>query len=73
MMTIDNYELITQQMIDLNKEIGEMEQKGGDATAYFTHLLSEQLIFRRATGKAVSKKDFINNLEGGSPFHLSSY
>jgi len=68
MMTTDSYESITQKLILLNTEIGEMEQKGGDATAYFTDLLSEQLIFRRATGKALSKADFIKNLVGGSPF-----
>lgn len=67
-MAIGNPESITQQMINLNIEIGDMEQQGVDATAYFTKLLSEQLIFRRATGKAVSKEDFIKNLARGSPF-----
>ena len=37
-------------LIRLNMRIGEMEQQGGDAAAFFTEHLSDDLVFRRASG-----------------------
>lgn len=67
-MTTKNPESITQQLIHLNTEIGDIEQQGAIATNYFTHLLSNQLIFRRASGTAIGKHDFIENLKTKKPF-----
>jgi lipoprotein NlpI len=61
-------ESLTQRLIDLNEEIGNMEQQGSVATDYFTNLLSEELIFRRASGKVDNKDKFIEKLQEPSPF-----
>jgi hypothetical protein len=47
----------TQDLEELNREIGEMEQQGTAAFEYFNTLLSDQLIFRRASGKVVGKSE----------------
>jgi hypothetical protein len=67
-MTNDNNEYLIQKLIALNKEIGNMEQQGSAATDYFTNLLSDELIFRRASGKVDNKDKFIKNLQDPSPF-----
>jgi hypothetical protein len=57
-------------LISLNMRIGEMEQQGADAAAFFTEQLSDDLVFRRATGKVVGKfgpEGFIEGLEN-NPF-----
>lgn len=67
-MTNNNNESLTQKLIDLNKEIVNMEQQGSAATNYFTDLLSDELIFRRASGKVDNKDKFIEKLKEPSPF-----
>jgi lipoprotein NlpI len=67
-MTNDNNESLTQKLIELNTKIVNMEQKGSAATDYFTNLLSEELIFRRASGKVDNKDKFIEKLQEPSPF-----
>jgi Domain of unknown function (DUF4440) len=68
-MTNTNHESrINQKLTELNKEIGEMEQEGADAEDYFKDLLSDNLVFRRASGKVASKNDFLETLKEGSPF-----
>jgi hypothetical protein len=67
-MTTNNNESSTQKLIDLNKEIANMEQQGSAATNYFTNLLSDELIFRRASGKVDKKSDFIEKLQVPNPF-----
>lgn len=43
-------------LVALNEQIGEMEQTGGEkALAFFCDHLSDQLVFRRASGKIVGK------------------
>ena len=39
--------------IEANKQIGEIEQQGVEARTFFDDYLSDQLIFRRASGKVV--------------------
>jgi hypothetical protein len=67
-MTNDNNEYLTQKLIALNEEIGNMEQQGSAATDYFTNLLADELIFRRANGKVDNKDKFIEKLQEPSPF-----
>jgi len=57
-------------LIELNKQIGEMEQQGVEARTFFDDHLSDQLIFRRASGKVVGKSEpegFVANLKN-NPF-----
>jgi hypothetical protein len=60
-------------LIELNKQIGEMEQQGVEALTFFNDRLSnqlifsDQLIFRRASGKVVGKSEFLANLKN-NPF-----
>jgi hypothetical protein len=51
-------------LADLNRRIGEMEQRGAEARAFFEDLLSEHLVFRRASGKVVSKSGPDGFIEG---------
>jgi lipoprotein NlpI len=67
-MTNDNNEPLIQKLIDLNTEISNMEQQGSAATNYFTNLLSDELIFRRASGKVDNKDKFIEKLKEPIPF-----
>jgi lipoprotein NlpI len=67
-MANDNNESLTQKLIDLNTEIGNKEQQGSAATVYFANLLSDELIFRRASGKVDNKDKFIEKLKEPSPF-----
>lgn len=57
-------------LIALDARIGEMEQQGADAAQFFTDLLSDDLVFRRASGKVVGKsgpEGFIEGLKN-NPF-----
>jgi hypothetical protein len=57
-------------LVTLNRRIGEMEQQGAAAAAFFADLLSDDLVFRRASGKVVGKsgpEGFIAGLEN-NPF-----
>lgn len=71
-MAINDIELTKQNLGDLNKRIGEMEHKRGDeAYLFFNALLSDQLIFRRASGEVVGKfepEGFLDSLKKPSPF-----
>ncbi len=71
-MATDDVELTKQNLNDLNKRIGEMEQKQGEeAHLFFNAHLSDQLIFRRASGKVVGKSEpegFLDSLKKPSPF-----
>jgi len=64
-----NAKNIEEYLSTLNEESVEVEQAGGDeARKYFTKLLSDQLIFRRASGKVVSKAEFLEGFKNASPF-----
>lgn len=71
-MPINDVELTKQYLVDLNKRIGEMEQEqGAEAHKFFNAHLSDQLIFRRASGKVVGKSEpegFLDSLKTPSPF-----
>ena len=54
-------------LIELNKQIVEMEQHGVQAWTFFNNYLSDQLIFRRASGQVVGKSEFLDNLNN-NPF-----
>ena len=70
--SITDLELLKKQLAELNARMGEMEQKQGAASVeFFTALLSDQLIFRRANGKIVGKTgpdSFLDSLQKASPF-----
>jgi hypothetical protein len=63
---------IEKDLTALNAKIAEMEQAGGlEAIAFFEALLSDQLVFRRASGKVVGKsgpEGFLEGLKKASPF-----
>jgi hypothetical protein len=42
-------------LLTLNTRLGKMEQQGAVAAQFFTDLLSDDLVFRRASGKVVGK------------------
>lgn len=68
-----NANSIEKYLSTLNEESVEVEQAGGDeARKYFEKLLSDHLIFRRATGKVVGKAEFIEGLKKSSPFSSRS-
>ncbi len=71
-MAINDVELTTKHLVDLNKRIGEMEQKQDEeAHLFFNAHLSDQLIFRRASGTVVGKsapEGFLDSLKRPSPF-----
>jgi hypothetical protein len=57
-------------LVALNTRVGEMEQQGAGAVQFFTDLLSDGLVFRRASGKVVGKggpDGFIEGLKN-NPF-----
>jgi hypothetical protein len=69
-MAIDKTERGESALIDLNKEIVQREQEGETARAFFQELLSEGLVFRRASGRIVGKygeKGFLDGLKN-DPF-----
>jgi hypothetical protein len=61
-----------QELTDLNVKIAEMEQReqrgGKDAEDFFTEVLSNELVFRRASGTVVGRKEFIDGLKEPYPF-----
>jgi hypothetical protein len=63
---------IEQDLTKLNQQIVEVEQAGGaEASSYFGALLSDQLIFRRASGNIVGKagpEGFLEGLKKAGPF-----
>lgn len=79
-MANNDIELTKQQLIDLNEQIVETEQtisameekEKKAALKFFDELLSDQLIFRRASGAVVGKFEpeggFMGSLEKASPF-----
>lgn len=57
-------------LVSLSTRIGEMEQQGADAAKFFAEHLSDDLVFRRASGKVVGKsgpEGFIQGLKN-NPF-----
>ncbi len=60
------------ELMTLNERIGEMEQKRDEeAHKFFNSHLSDQLIFRRASGKVVGKsgpEGFLESLNKPNPF-----
>lgn len=67
-MTDDENERDKRELIELNIKIGEAEQQRDRRSEFFENLLSKQLIFRRANGKVVGKKDFLTSLQEPNPF-----
>lgn len=56
-------------LVALNQQIAVLEQlRGHTAQHFFTKLLSEQLLLRRANGKVIGKADFLQSLSSPSPF-----
>ena len=56
-------------LIALNEEAVKLEQAGGaDAHTFFEAHLSNQLLFRRASGKLVGKEEFLAGLDQAGHF-----
>ena len=56
-------------LVALNQQIAVLEQeRGRTAQHFFTNLLSDQLLLRRANGKVIGKADFLQSLQAPSPF-----
>ena len=65
-----NPEQMQNALIELNEEIARQEQQGETAREYFQKLLSDQLLFRRVSGKVVGKSEsggFLEELKN-NPF-----
>jgi len=56
-------EAMESALIELNRQIADKEQQGAAAKEFFQTHLSDQLIFRRASGKVVRKEDFLEGLK----------
>lgn len=71
-MAVNDVESMKRSLIDLNKRIGEMEQMQGEkAHEFFNTHLSDELIFRRVSGKVVGKSEpegFLDSLKKANPF-----
>lgn len=71
-MAINDVELTKQNLVHLNERIGEMEQKQDEeAHKFFNAHLSDQLIFRRVSGRVVGKSEpegFLDSLKKPSAF-----
>src|SRR5689334_13989220 len=52
---IENTELTKESLAKFNQQIARKEQEGEAGHAFFEQHLSDQLIFRRASGKVVGK------------------
>jgi hypothetical protein len=52
---------LEKELIELNMKIGEAEKQRDEA--FLKRLLSEDLIFRRANGKIVNKKEYLESLQ----------
>jgi hypothetical protein len=60
-------------LISLNEQSVDVEQRGGDdAHKFFDDLLSKQLLFRRANGRVVDKCAFLDGLKQPGPFSSRS-
>src|SRR5688572_8254925 len=69
-MTMENPELTKKSLAELNQQFVRKEQQGETAREFFEKHLSDQLIFRRASGKVVGKsgpKGFLEGLKN-NPF-----
>ncbi len=56
-------------LVVLNQHIAVMEQaRGRTAQQFFTNVLSDKLLLRRANGKVIGKADFLQSLLAPSPF-----
>ena len=56
-------------IVALNQQIAVLEQqRGRTAQQFFTKLLSDQLLLRRANGKVIRRADFLQSLRAPSPF-----
>lgn len=56
-------------IVALNQQLAVMEQqRGRTAQQFFTKLLSDKLLLRRANGKVIGKADFLQSLQALSPF-----
>ena len=53
---------------EINRRSVEREGAGAQGAHFFEGLLSETLVFRRASGQVVGKADFLEALRGTSPF-----
>lgn len=65
---------IVEELTKLTRSLSEAEKRGD--TAFFKKHLSEQLIFRRASGKVITKSTFLedlkpNNYEYNIPFNIT--
>lgn len=58
---------LTNALVGLNTQIAQMEQQGESSREFFQKYLSDQLIFRRASGKVVDKSAFLEGLRN-NPF-----
>ncbi len=71
-MAINEVESAKQHLVNLNQRIGEMEQKRDEeAHTFFQAHLSDQLVFRRASGKIVGTSEpegFLDSLTKPRPF-----
>lgn len=57
---------MTLDLQEINQKIAVAEQQRNQK--FFAALLSEKLLFRRASGAVIGKADFLNGLQGPSPF-----
>lgn len=54
---------VERKLIELNTQIGEAEKRHNDEdVAFLVRVLSDDLIFRRASGQVVRKKEFLWDL-----------
>jgi hypothetical protein len=61
--------LIESDLATLNQDFAVMEQQRGRAAQhFFTKLLSDKLLLRRANGKVMGKAEFLQSLQMLSPF-----
>lgn len=71
-MAINAVEASKQQLVGLNQRIATLEQqRDEEARAFFRAHLSDQLVFRRASGKLVGKSEpggFLDSLNNPGPF-----
>lgn len=58
---------LTNALVGLNTQIAQMEQQGESSREFFQKYLSDQVIFRRASGKVVDKSAFLEGLRN-NPF-----
>jgi len=65
-MTIDETERRQKSLVKLNRQIAEYEDQGSAVRKFFEKYLSEQLIFRHASGKVVGKGEFLEGLKNNS-------